>query len=99
MEGRAEHYFKRIEGPGGVIPAIEAGFFQKEIADSAFRYQQELEQKRRLVGGVNEVKGDEEKPIEIPRIDPKLESEQGARVREGSRKRDQARRSAAVTQC
>jgi methylmalonyl-CoA mutase, N-terminal domain len=98
MERQAEGYFKRIEELGGVIPAIEAGFFQKEIADSAFRYQQELEQKRRLVVGVNEFKVDEEEPIEILRIDPKLESEQVARVREVRRKRDQARCSAALTQ-
>src|ERR1700693_221593 len=54
MERQAETYFQRIEELGGVIPAIEASFFQKEIADSAFRYQQELEQKRRLMVGVNE---------------------------------------------
>jgi methylmalonyl-CoA mutase N-terminal domain/subunit len=98
MERQAENYFKRIEELGGVIPAIEAGFFQKEIADSAFRYQQELEQKRRLVVGVNEFKVDEEEPIEILRIDPKLESEQVARVREVRKKRDQGRCSAALTQ-
>jgi methylmalonyl-CoA mutase N-terminal domain/subunit len=97
MERQAEDYFKRIEELGGVIPAIEAGFFQKEIADSAFRYQQELEQKRRLVVGVNEFKVDEEEPIEILRIDPKLESEQIARVREVRKKRDQTRCSAALT--
>ncbi len=98
MERQAEDYFKRIEELGGVIPAIEAGFFQKEIADSAFRYQQELEQKRRLVVGVNEFKVDEEEPIEILRIDPKLETEQVARVREVRKKRDQGRCSAALTQ-
>jgi methylmalonyl-CoA mutase, N-terminal domain len=98
IERQAEDYFKRIEELGGVIPAIEAGFFQKEIADSAFRYQQELEQKRRLVVGVNEFKVDEEEPIEILRIDPKLESEQVARLREVRRKRDQVRCSAALTQ-
>jgi methylmalonyl-CoA mutase N-terminal domain/subunit len=98
IERQAEDYFKRIEELGGVIPAIEAGFFQKEIADSAFRYQQELEQKRRLVVGVNEFKVDEEEPIEILRIDPKLEREQVARVQDVRRKRDQTRCSAALTQ-
>jgi len=49
MDRQAERYFKQIEDLGGVIPAIEASFFQKEIADSAFRYQSELEQKRRIV--------------------------------------------------
>ena len=97
MERQAETYFKRIEALGGVIPAIEASFFQKEIADSAFRYQQELEQKRRIMIGVNDFTVDEEAPIEILRIDPKLESEQVARVREVRRKRDQARCSNALT--
>jgi methylmalonyl-CoA mutase N-terminal domain/subunit len=97
MERQAEKYFKQIEALGGVIPAIEANFFQKEIADSAFRYQQELETKRRLVVGVNEFTVDEDTPIEILRIDPKLESEQVARVREVRKKRDQARCSNALS--
>ena len=77
--------------------AIEASFFQKEIADSAFRYQQELEQKRRIMIGVNDFTVDEEVPIEILRIDPRLETEQVARVREVRRKRDQARCSKALS--
>jgi methylmalonyl-CoA mutase, N-terminal domain len=97
MERQAESYFERIEDLGGVIPAIEASFFQKEIADAAFRYQQELEDKRRIVIGVNEFTVDDEPPIEILRIDPKLESEQVARVREVRRKRDQARCSNALS--
>ena len=97
MERQAESYFKRIEELGGVIPAIEVSFFQKEIADAAFRYQQELEQKRRLMVGVNEFTVDDEEPIEILRIDPKLEEEQVARVREVRRKRDQARCSNALS--
>ena len=97
MELQAERYFKQIEDIGGVIPAIEASFFQKEIADSAFRYQSELEQKRRIMIGVNDFTVDEEVPIDILRIDPRLESEQVARVREVRRKRDQARCSNALT--
>ena len=97
MERQAETYFKQIEDLGGVIPAIEASFFQKEIADSAFRYQSELEQKRRIMIGVNDFTVDEEVPIDILRIDPKLESEQVARVREVRRRRDQARCSNALT--
>jgi methylmalonyl-CoA mutase, N-terminal domain len=91
MERQAEAYFKRIEEIGGVIPAIEMGFFQKEIADAAFRYQKELEQKSRIMVGVNDFTVDEEEPIEILRIDPRLESEQAERVREVRRKRDQAK--------
>jgi len=96
MERQAEAYFKRIDEIGGVIPAIEVGFFQKEIADAAFQYQKELEQKRRIMVGVNEFTVDDEEPIEILRIDPKLESEQSARVREVRRKRDGAKASNAL---
>ena len=98
MERQAEVYFKRIEELGGVIPAIEASFFQKEIADSAFRYQQELEQKRRLVVGVNEFMVDDEQQIEILRIDPKLEREQVERVKAVRAKRDQARCTKALSE-
>jgi methylmalonyl-CoA mutase, N-terminal domain len=91
MERQAEAYFKRIDEIGGVIPAIEEGFFQKEIADAAFRYQKELEQKRRLMVGVNEFTVDDEPPIEILRIDPRLEAQQAERIREVRKKRDQAK--------
>ena len=91
MESQAEAYFKRIDEIGGVIPAIESGFFQREIADAAFSYQKELETKRRVVVGVNDFVVDEEEPIDILRIDPRLESEQVERVHEVRRKRDQAK--------
>jgi methylmalonyl-CoA mutase N-terminal domain/subunit len=90
MERQAEAYFKRIDEIGGVIPAIEVGFFQKEIADAAFRYQKELEQKRRIVVGVNDFVVDDEEPIDILRIDPRLESQQAERLRNVRRKRDAA---------
>jgi len=98
MERQAEAYFKRIDEIGGVIPAIEVGFFQKEIADAAFRYQQELEQKRRIVVGVNDFFVDEEEAIDILRIDPRLESEQAERVRSVRRKRDAAECANALNQ-
>ena len=53
MERQALDYFRQIEEFGGVIPAIEAGFFQREIADASYRYQRSLETKERLVVGVN----------------------------------------------
>jgi len=96
MERQAEGYFKRIEEIGGVIPAIEVGFFQKEIADAAFRYQKELEQKRRLVVGVNEFTVDDEPALEILRIDPRHEREQVERVRDVRKKRDGAKASNAL---
>lgn len=65
MEDDAEKYFEKIDALGGVIPAIEAGFFQKEIADAAYRYQLELERKEKFVVGVNEFVEEEEK-VDIP---------------------------------
>jgi methylmalonyl-CoA mutase, N-terminal domain len=92
MEDEAEAYFERIDSYGGVIPAIEAGFMQKEIADSAFRHQTELEQKRRVMIGVNGfTAGNEEDQLEILRIPRELEQEQVERVREVRRGRDATR--------
>jgi methylmalonyl-CoA mutase N-terminal domain/subunit len=92
MERRAEEYFDRIDEFGGVIPAIEAGFFQKEIADASFRYQAEVERQRRLVVGVNAFTGgNEEDQLEILRISPQLEAEQAERVREVRRRRDEGK--------
>jgi methylmalonyl-CoA mutase, N-terminal domain len=98
MEEEAESYFERIDAHGGVIPAIEAGFLQKEIADASFRYQRELEQRRRIVVGVNDFTGgNEDDAVEILRISPKLEQEQAERVREVRRRRDAVRAANALS--
>jgi methylmalonyl-CoA mutase N-terminal domain/subunit len=92
LEEEAESYFEQIEAGGGVVAAIEAGFMQKEIADAAFRHQQELEARRRIVVGVNEFTGGNEvEDIQILRISPQVEEEQLQRVREVRRGRDGAR--------
>jgi len=65
MEDEAEKYFEKIDSLGGVIPAIEAGFFQKEIANAAYRYQRELDNKEKIVIGVNDFIEEGEK-IDIP---------------------------------
>ncbi|NUO79160.1 methylmalonyl-CoA mutase family protein [candidate division KSB1 bacterium] len=77
MEQEAEAYFEKIDALGGVIPAITAGFFQREIAAAARRYQEEFEKKERIIVGVNAYAEREEK-LEIPilKIDPKVEKEQ-----------------------
>ncbi|MFH1010446.1 MAG: methylmalonyl-CoA mutase family protein [bacterium] len=54
MEEGAEKYFRQIDALGGVVPAIEAGFFQKEIARAAFTYQKEIERNERIIVGVND---------------------------------------------
>lgn len=68
MEAAAEDYFKKIDDLGGVIPAIEKGFFQKEIARAAYQYQNEIEKNERIIVGVNQYQDENEK-IEIPLLE------------------------------
>ncbi|MEE9187250.1 MAG: methylmalonyl-CoA mutase family protein [Bacteroidota bacterium] len=81
-EKEAEEYFERIDALGGVIPAIEAGFFQREIADAAYRYQQEVDRKEKVVVGVNEYVEDAEVEIPILTIPPEVEEKQKRRLAE-----------------
>jgi methylmalonyl-CoA mutase, N-terminal domain len=80
LEAEAYDYFDRIRKLGGVIAAIKENFFQREIAESSFRYQHEVEQKQRVVVGVNRYLQEDEQPLEILRIDPALEQKQIDRV-------------------
>ncbi|MCH8128083.1 methylmalonyl-CoA mutase family protein [candidate division KSB1 bacterium] len=77
MEEEAEKYFEKIKELGGVISAIELGYFQREISKAASLYQQEIDSNERIIVGVNEYVEVEEK-IEIPilRIDPQVEKDQ-----------------------
>jgi len=79
MEEECYHYFRQIEDLGGVIPAIEASFFQREIAEASYRYQREIETRERISVGVNEYVMDE--PIEIPILEMDPEGEQRERQR------------------
>jgi len=88
MEAEAEKYFERIEQLGGVLAAIDQGFFQQEIADAAYRYQLEIEQKERIIVGVNEYVIEEPSQIELLKIDPRVEEEQKERVRAMRARRD-----------
>jgi len=89
METKAMEYIQKIDDMGGAIPAIEKGFFQHEIADSAYRYQREVDEKKRIIVGVNEYAiKEEECPIELLRVDPRVEEEQVARVQKLKRERD-----------
>ncbi|MGD8545254.1 MAG: methylmalonyl-CoA mutase family protein [Candidatus Bathyarchaeota archaeon] len=88
MEEEARHYIQKIDDMGGAIAAIEKGFFQREIADSAYRYQKETDEKERIIVGVNEYAAREETPIPLLRIDPKVEEEQITRLQKLKRERD-----------
>ena len=89
IEKKAYEYFDRIERLGGVIKAIEKGFFQKEISDAAYRYQREIERKKRIIVGVNDYVVENES-IEIPllTIDPEVERVQVAGVKALRARRD-----------
>ena len=83
MEDEAEKYFEKIDSLGGVIPAIETGFFQKEIADAAYRYQRELDNKEKIVVGINDfVEEDEIIDIPILTIPKEVEEMQIKRLKE-----------------
>lgn len=82
IEAEAWEYIRRIDELGGIVRAIELGFPQKEIADAAYRYQQQLERGEKIIVGVNKYVMKEEPPIEVLRIPPEVERKQVARVRE-----------------
>jgi methylmalonyl-CoA mutase N-terminal domain/subunit len=81
-------YFDRIEKLGGVLPAIKKGFFQQEIAKSAYEYQKQIDAKKRVVVGVNDFLTDEEAPIPLLKIDPEIERKQVERLQKLRKERD-----------
>ncbi|OGC85600.1 MAG: methylmalonyl-CoA mutase [candidate division Zixibacteria bacterium RBG_16_43_9] len=89
MEEEADKYFAEIERRGGVLKGIEEGYFQREIAEAAYRYQKEIESKDRIVVGINDFLIQDEK-IEIPilKIDPEVEREQVQAVKKVKAERD-----------
>jgi methylmalonyl-CoA mutase N-terminal domain/subunit len=89
MEERAEDYFRKIDELGGVVKAIELGFFQREIGRSAYEYQKAVERERKIVVGVNRFQLEDEM-IDIPilKIEPEVEIEQRGAVRKVRADRD-----------
>jgi methylmalonyl-CoA mutase, N-terminal domain len=98
MEEEANKYFERIEALGGVIPAIEQGFFQHEIAVAAYRYQQALDSREKIIVGVNAYEEpDEQVTIPLLTISPEVERGQRKRLAElrGSRNTSDVKRTLA----
>ena len=97
MERQSRDYFDRIESLGGVVSAIEKGFFQKEIAAAAYKYQQEIDNNERTVVGVNEFTSNE--PVEIPilEMDPEGFERQCRRLKNLRSSRNKARHEASLT--
>ena len=91
MEDKAAVYFDKIEKLGGIVKAIEMGYPQREIAEAAFQFQKAVDEKRRIVVGVNDYILEDEK-LEIPllKIDPQVEKKQSERLADLRKKRDHA---------
>jgi methylmalonyl-CoA mutase, N-terminal domain len=89
IEQRAWQYIEKIDGMGGAVSAIEAGWIQDEIHEAAFRIQQQVESGERVVVGLNRYREDDEMPPELLRIDEAEVEAQKERVRDLRRRRDQ----------
>ncbi len=90
LEREAYDYFERIERLGGVVAALNENFFQREIAEASYRYQQEVEDGRRLVVGVNSYTSEDDDQVEILRISPEVERRQKERLNAVRGRRDAA---------
>jgi len=92
LEEEVWEYLKKIEDQGGAIACVRSGYFQREIEESAFRYQQAVDRKEKVIVGVNayasEGQGDGHEDREILRVDPALEGERKAFLSEWRKKRD-----------
>ena len=91
IEERALKYIEEIDAMGGAVAAIERGFMQKEITESAYRFQKAVESKERIIVGVNEFISEEKAPIKILRIDPEIEKALVERLNQIKRQRNQAK--------
>jgi methylmalonyl-CoA mutase N-terminal domain/subunit len=90
MEQAAYDYFEKIERFGGVIPALKAGFMQREIADAAYRYQSEIDRRERIVVGVNDFISQDELLPAIHKIEPESERRHLERLERVRVERDNA---------
>ena len=88
VEGGAYDYFRRVEDLGGVMKALDTGYFQREIADAAYVYQMEEDRRERITVGVNEHVTDESMEIPLLRVDREGEQRQIQRLNEVRRTRD-----------
>ncbi len=91
MEREAMDYIRRIDDMGGMVVAVESGFPQREIADSAYRFQKQLERGDKTIVGVNKYVVDASAPIPVLKIDPAVERRQIERTKRVKKERDQAK--------
>ncbi len=88
MEEEAENYFRRIEELGGVVPAIKANFFQKEIANASYKYQREIENKERTFVAVNQFGQREPCSVPLLKIDEEVAKDQVRKLNELKQRRN-----------
>ncbi len=88
MEEEAENYFQRIEALGGVVPAIKANFFQKEIANASYKYQREIENRERTIVAVNQFEQREPCSVPLLKIDEEVANEQIRKLNKLKEERD-----------
>ncbi|HEY5884548.1 MAG TPA: methylmalonyl-CoA mutase family protein, partial [Pyrinomonadaceae bacterium] len=96
IEDGASHYIGRIDAMGGMLRAIETGYVQREIQESAYRYQRAIEDQDSVVVGVNRFQSDSSSNVQTLRIDPAVEQSQVERVRAVREKRDAAKAEATL---
>ena len=90
IEERAIKYIERIDSLGGAVSAIEKGFMQHEITDSAYRNQKQIETKERVVVGVNDFVSQQQAPIRLLQIDPSIEKSLTQKLRETKKTRNKS---------
>ncbi len=91
IERKSKEYIEKIEAMGGAIKAIESGYIQGEIAESAYQYQKEIENKKRIIVGLNQFQIEEHPLRDTLRIDPEVEQYQKEKLAKVKRERDNAR--------
>ncbi len=91
IEARAASYIEKVDAMGGAVKAIESGYMQREIAESAYQYQRDVETKTITVVGVNDFKMEEPPLKDILRIDPEIERRQKEKLHRVKKERDQSR--------
>jgi methylmalonyl-CoA mutase, N-terminal domain len=90
IEARASEYLRKIDAQGGMLRAIETGYIQREVQESAYRYQKGIESEETVVVGVNRFQVEADEKVPTLRIDPALERAQVRRLQELRQKRDSA---------
>jgi len=80
IENEAMEYIDRLDGMGGVLAAIESGYIQREIAEKAYEYQRDVEERKKIIVGVNKYEIDETATLETMKVDPSVEEKQKAQL-------------------